>query len=64
MDVQLYMVLTLNLFHKVMNATTSPALSASQLDGYLLNIAKMFSVKWTPEPQRQEMYAFPDSLSA
>jgi hypothetical protein len=58
------MILTLNLFHKVMNATTAPALSASQLDGYLLNIAKMFSVKWTPEPQRQEMYVLSGSLFA
>ncbi|KAF9053556.1 hypothetical protein BDZ89DRAFT_1107262 [Hymenopellis radicata] len=34
---------------------TTPTPSAADLDMYLLNIAKSYSVKWVPEPRRQDV---------
>ncbi|KAJ7046656.1 regulator of Vps4 activity in the MVB pathway-domain-containing protein [Mycena alexandri] len=40
---------------RIVHALSAPAPSAANLDMFLLNIAKMYSVQWMPEPRRQDI---------
>ena len=46
-----------------MQILSSPPPTASKMDEYLLKIAHTYSVKWVPEPRREELYVFVSLLS-
>lgn len=41
---------------RVIQAVSTPPPSAAALDAYLEETARLYSVKWSPEPQRHDMF--------
>jgi len=43
---------------RVLKCVSTPVPSAPQLDAYLRHIADEYSVVWTPQPSRQDLFVF------